>query len=248
MIKGSEEFENVEAYRKCIEDEVKTASEYYFSGRDIKVKVLEVYQIPYEEMEAADEDILDIAIGFYENGELIYELFFVKVSPEKFLVFEDTQNGEPGFVTRMLPYYDLSLDVGLHYATKTNYKQLLNGTYGTIGAGLLLCITTEGTEEEQSAYKEELRASFEELWEEGWCFKEIMYSTDTYDKEVDKWVYKVWFMMENVQSKEELMMEQQFYYYQNKLYPIESKPARFINDEIEISKETEEKILELFSN
>lgn len=248
VIKGSEEFENIEAYWACIEEEVRESAEYYFGGRDITVKIIEVYQYPYEEMEAADEDMMDIGIGFYEDNTLIYDMFFIKVSPEKFLVYEWPENGKPGFVTRMLPYYDLNLDVCLRYATKTNYNQLLKGTYGTIGAGLLLCMTTEGTEEEQSAYKEEMRNSLETLWEEGWCCKEIMYSTDTYDKEADKWVYKVWFMMENVQSKEELMMEQQFYYYQNKLYPIESKPARFINDEIEISKEAEEKILGLFSN
>ena len=122
----------------------------------------------------------------------------------------------------------------------------MDGTYGTIGAGLLLCITTEGTEEEQEIYKENMRGSIEELWEEGWCFKEIMYAKDTYDKESDKWVYKVWFMMENVNDKEVLMMEQSFYYYQNDLYPIDKRPAKLISEGSEITKETEEKILGLF--
>ena len=95
-------------------------------------------------------------------------------------------------------------------------------------------------------YKENMRGSIEELWEEGWCFKEIMYAKDTYDKESDKWVYKVWFMMENVNDKEVLMMEQSFYYYQNDLYPIDKRPAKLISEGSEITKETEEKILGLF--
>ena len=246
VIKGADEFENIEAYWACIEEEVKASAEYYFSNRDITVKIIEVYQYPYAEMEAADEDMMDIGIGFYEGNNLIYDMFFVKVSPQKFLVYEYPGNGKPGFVTRMLPYYDINLDVCLQYVTKTNYNQLMDGTYGTIGAGLLLCITTEGTEEEQEIYKENMRGSIEELWEEGWCFKEIMYAKDTYDKESDKWVYKVWFMMENVNDKEVLMMEQSFYYYQNDLYPIDKRPAELISEGSEITKETEEKILGLF--
>ena len=246
VITSSKQFEDVEDYRNCMEEKLKEAADYYFSGRNIKVKITEVYQYPYEEMEAADEDIMDIGIGFYEGKKLVYELYFVKVSPEKFMVYEMPENREPGFTTMMLPFYDLNLDICLNYATKTAYNRLVEKESDNMGGGLSIVITIDGTDEEKNTYQEVLMERLQKLADEGWYYKDIMYFVDEYDVEEEKWVYKVWFMLEDQSNGNIVMIEQKFHYYRQQLYVIDDSPAVFIGTQEELSEEVKERVLGIF--
>lgn len=246
VINGSKQFEDVEDYMKCMEEEISEAAEYYFSGKNIKVKITDVYQYPYEEMEAADEDIMDIGIGFYEGKELVYEMYFVKVSPEKFMVYELPENDKTGFTTMMLPFYDLNLDICLNYATKTAYDSLIEKESNKAGGGLPIVITVDGTDEEKNAYKDSLTEHIQKLCDEGWYYKEIMYFVDEYDVEESKWIYKVWFMLEDQSNGNTVMVEQKFYYYRQQLYVMENGPAVMIGKNEEISDNIKKEILGVF--
>ena len=246
-VRGAKELEDFEAYITQVEKDVKYAYEYYFAGKDVKVKIDGIEQIPYKEEEATDTPDVNIMIGFYEKNELLYELAFGKVSQDKFIVYEVPQNGEPAFTTSILPFCETSLDICLHYATKAAYENVLENNNNGVGAGFSIIITKEGTEEEQDLYRDQFMEKIRALNDEGWHYKEVMYFVDEYDNNAGKWIYKVWFMLENQSSKEIVMIEQKFHYYKEDLYVIEDRPAIVIGTQGNLSQSDTEPLLGVFN-
>lgn len=246
VINGTKEFEDLEAYRASVESGIYNAYEYYFKDRNIKVKVQEVFQVPYREAEVADVAMTGIVIDFYEGNELLYEMEFCKVSANKFVVYEAPKNEAPGFVTQMLPYDDIVLDINLKYATRTNYNRFVSGEEKRVSAGLALGITKAGTDEEKNLFQQQILGKTQELCDKGWYFKDVLFSADEYDKEADKWIYKVWFLIEEQSSGKVFMMEQRFHYYDKRLYVIEGETAAILAADGAIPEEIERRIVELF--
>ena len=245
-VNGSQELENFDAYIAKVEADVKNASEYYFAGKNVRVRIQGIDQYPYAEEEPTDSSNTDIMIGFYEKNELLYELAFGKVSEGKFIIYELPKNGAPTFTTSLLPYYDANLDICLHFATKKTYNDLVEGTTDKAGAGLALAVTTEGTDEEKETYRNRIMEKMQILCDAGWYYKEVMYFVDEYDIDAGKWIYKVWFMVEEQSSGNIVMVEQKFHYFGQQLYVIENSPAVVIGDGEEIPEDIREQLLWLF--
>ncbi len=245
-VTGASELENFDAYIAQVEKDAKNACEYYFSGKDVKVKINDIYQNPYSGEEPTDITYIDITIGFYEKDELLYELAFGKVSEGNFIIYELPQNDTPAFTTSLLPYYDANLDICLHFATQKTYNNLLEGKTDNAGAGLALAVTTEGTDQEKEAYRNQVMENMQALCDEGWYYKDVMYFVDDYDVTDGKWVYKVWFMLENQSNKELVMVEQKFHYYNQQLYVIDNSPAVIIGTEGELGTDIKAQIPEVF--
>ena len=245
-VNGSQELENFDAYIAKVEADVKNACEYYFAGKNVRVRIQGIDQYPYAEEEPTDSSNTDITIGFYEKNELLYELAFGKVSEGKFIIYELPKNGAPTFTKSMLPFYDTSLDICLHYATKKAYNDLLEKKIEKAGAGLALAVTTWGTDEEKSAYRDVLIERIQKLCDEGWYYKDVMYFVDEYDITAGKWIYKVWFMLENQSDGEIVMIEQKFHYFRQQLYVIEDSPAVVIGEEGALSEEIKTQLREIF--
>ena len=245
-VNGSQELENFDAYIAKVEADAKNASEYYFEGKNVRVRIQGIDQYPYAEEEPTDSSNTDIMIGFYEKNELLYELAFGKVSEGKFIIYELPKNGAPTFTTSLLPYYDANLDICLHFATKKTYNDLVEGTTDKAGAGLALAVTTEGTDEEKETYRNRIMEKMQILCDAGWYYKEVMYFVDEYDIDAGKWIYKVWFMVEEQSSGNIVMVEQKFHYFGQQLYVIENSPAVVIGDGEEIPEDIREQLLWLF--
>ncbi len=245
-VTGSEELEDFDAYIAQVESDVKSACEYYFAGKDVTVKIHGIDQYPYAQEEPTDITNTDITIGFYEKNELLYELAFGKVSTDKFIVYELPQNGAPAFTKSMLPFYDVNLDICLHYVTKKAYNDLMEGKVDKTGAGLALAITIEGTDEEKNIYRDMLIERVQQLCDEGWYYKDVMYFVDEYDITAGKWIYKVWFMLENQSGGEIVMIEQKFHYFRQQLYVIEDSPAVIIGADEVLLEDIERQLLEVF--
>ncbi len=245
-VTGSKGLEDFDAYIAQVETDVKNACEYYFTGKDVTVKIHEIYQDPYAEEEPTDITNTDITIGFYEKNELLYELAFGKVSTDKFIVYELPENDAPAFTQSMLPFYDSSLDICLHYATKKAYSNLTEQKSDIAGAGLALGITIWGTDEEKNDYMTLVMNKVQALCDEGWYYKDVMYFVDEYDVNAGKWIYKVWFMLEEQSSGELVMIEQKFHYFRQQLYVIEDSPAVVIGTDEELLPDVEERLLEIF--
>lgn len=246
-VAGSSELENFDAYIAQIEKDAKNACEYYFAGKDVKVKINDIDQNPYSGEEPTDITCIDITIGFYEKDELLYEMAFGKVSEGNYIVYELPQNNAPIFTTSLLPYYDASLDICLHFATKKTYSNLKEGITDNAGAGLALAVTTAGDDEEKEAYRNQIMEKMQALCDAGWYYKEVMYFVDEYDVNEGKWIYKVWFMVEEQGSGNLVMIEQRFHYYEEQLYVMESSPAVVIGNDEELPKDTREQLLGLFN-
>ena len=245
-VTGSKEFEDFEAYIDRVEKDVKDAYEYYFAGKDVTVKIQGIDQYSYDENEPTDITNSDITVGFYEKDELLYEMAFGKVAANRFIVYEVPHNGEPGFTQSLLPYYDASLDICLHYATKTAYNSLVDKKSDKAGAGLALAITKDGTDEEKENYRYQIIEKVQALCDANWYYKEVMYFVDEYDKSAGKWIYKVWFMVENQSNGEIVMIEQRFHYYEEQLYVMEDSPAVILGGDGKLEEEIKIQLLEVF--
>ena len=245
-VTGTENFAGYEAYLSQVEMDMTTAYEYYFAGKDVTVKILGIDQYPYAEEEPTDITNTDITIGFFEKGNLLYELAFGEVNADRFIVYELPRNGEPTFTTSILPYYDTSLDICLHYATKKAYNDLSEGKTDKAGAGLALAVTKEGTDEEKEAYRTHIMEKMQMLCEEGWYYKDAMYFVDEYDTNAGKWIYKVWFMLEEQSSGNLVMIEQKFHYYKEQLYVINNNPAVIIGTEGDIKTDIKTQMQDVF--
>lgn len=245
-VTGSTELEDFDAYIAQVELDVKNACEYYFEGKDVTVKIQGIDQYPYAEEEPTDITNTDITIGFYEKNVLICELAFGKVSADKFIVYELPKNSEHSFTISILPYYDATLDICLHYATKKVYNNLTENISDKAGAGLPLVITTEGTDEEKNEYMMLGINKIQALCDAGWYYKDVMYFVDEYDVNAGKWIYKVWFMLEDQNSGNLVMIEQKFHYYDQQLYVMDESPAVIIATDGSISADVEDQMLTVF--
>lgn len=245
-VNGSENFTDYEAYKAQVEKDMTTAYEYYFAGKSVTVKIVGIDQYPYAEEAPTDSTNTDITIGFFEKDNLLYELAFGEVNADKFIVYELPRSGEPTFTTSILPYYDTSLDICLHYATKKAYTDLTEEKTEKAGAGLALAVTKEGTDEEKEAYRTHIMEKMQMLCDEGWYYKDVMYFVDEYDTKAGKWIYKVWFMLEEQSSGNVVMLEQKFHYYRNQLYVINSSQAVIIGTEGEVSADIKTQMQNVF--
>lgn len=243
---GAEELEDMEDYRTCIAQNVEAACTYYFEGKNVTVKLLGIDQYSYSEEEATDMTSTDFTFGFYEKDELIYEMAFGKAAADKFIVYEVPKYNEPGLTESMLPYYDTNLDICLHYATVKSYNDLVSGVSTKSGGGLALVITKEGTDEEKNDMMYRVIENMQKLCDEGWYFKDAMYFVDEYDRDAEKWIYKVWFMVEDQSDGSIVMLEQCFYYREYRLYVMENTPTVIIATNGDVPEDIEEQLLEIF--
>ena len=245
-VNGSQELENFDAYIAKVEADVKNACEYYFAGKNVSVRIQGIDQYPYAEEEPTDSTNTDITIGFYEKNELLYELAFGKVSEGKFIIYELPQDGAPTFTNSMLPFNDANLDICLHYATKKSYNNLIEEKSDKAGAGLALAVTIWGTDEDKNDYRYSVIDKVQTLCDEGWYYKDVMYFVDEYDIVAGKWIYKVWFMLEEQSSGNVVMIEQKFHYFRQQLYVIEDSPAVIIGTDEELPEEIRTRLLGVF--
>ncbi len=239
--------EAVSAYESTLKEAMVEAYEYYFSGREVEVKVKEIIQLPYDEGHAADVQLNVIVIDFYEQENLIYSMEFGKVSDNTYRVLEYAKGDAPLFTANVLPYDDLVFEILFRYVSHRNYNKILAGEeVENPGNGMGLGISVSGTGEEQEAFAMQVKERIAGLYDAGWYFKDIMYAVEEFDAENGKWVYKLWILFESADTQQECMMEQSFYYYGEKLYVREDGSARMVAGAENVPENIKEKILHLF--
>ncbi len=240
-------YESFENYKESIKKSMDEAYEYYFEGKDIEVRIEELWLTPYDENTADNMATTAITIGFYEGENLVYTMDFGKVSPKKFVVYEETKENEPNFAANLLPYEDVILEICLRHATTRQYDQLVAGKeQERYGSGFVLGIEKVGTEEEKKAYSEAMRERVTKLYMDKWYFKEVFFAPEEFDTEKNRWIYKVWFQVEDQNTGSIAIMEQRFTYYNSNLYAIEEEVPAIMATNGEIPDEIEQQLLEMF--
>lgn len=236
-----------EDYKAVVKQSMDETSAYYFGGKDIEVKVEEIWLSPYDENTADNMATTLIIIGFYEKEELIYTLEFGKVSPKKFIVYEQVEENAPTFVANLLPYDDVILEITLRHATTRQYESLRAGeTTDRYGNGFQMIVEKNGTEEEKAAYKEGMKKRLKELYTSEWYFKEVLFAPEEFDVEKERWIYKVWFQVEDQETGNIAVLEQRFIYYNSDLYIMEDEEPAIMATNGEIPEAIEKQLLGLF--
>ena len=111
---------------------------------------------------------------------------------------------------------------------------------------MYLIIEKGNTEEEKSAYKDVLRGKLDALYQSKWYIKEVFFAPDEYSVEKSRWIYKVWFQIEDQSTGSIAMMEQRFIYYNGDVYVMEDEEPTIMATKGEVSADIEKMLLELF--
>ena len=241
MIEGFEE------YKSAIKENMDEAYSYYFEGKDIDVRIEEIWLTPYEENAADNLAATAIMIGFYEGDELIYQMDFGKMTPKKFVIYEETYDDRPTFAANLLGYDDALLDITLRHAPSRQYKRLVAGEMvNNYGSGLALIIEKGETEEEKSAYKDVLKEHLNQLYTNKWYVKEVFFAPDEYNADKKRWIYKVWFQIEDQNTGNIAMLEQRFAYFNADLYILEDEEPVIMATDGEVPADIQKQLLGLF--
>lgn len=239
--------EGMEAYKRYIQSTMDEAYAYYFEGKDIKVKIEEIWLTPYDENPADNLAYTSYAVGFYEKGELIYSIDFGKITPKKYLLYEENVEGKPNFSGNLRSYYDVILEICLRHSTSGTYNALKEGkSVANYASGLVTGIRGAVDADGQQEFSDGLEQRLKELYESGWYFKDVMFAADEFDAEDKRWIYKVWFLSENQEDGTLAMLEQRFSYYNSHLYVMEEEKPAVIVQKGEVPEEIEEQLVSLF--
>lgn len=239
--------EGMEEYKNYIQSNMDEAYAHYFEGKDIKVKIEEIWLTPYEENQADNLAFTSYAVGFYEKGELIYSIDFGKITPKKYLLYEENVEGAPNFAGNLRSYYDVILEICLRYSTSGTYNALKEGrAVANYGSGLTTGIRREADADGQQEFSDVLEQRLKTLYESGWYFKDVMFAADEFNAERKHWIYKVWFLSENQEDGTLAMLEQRFAYYNSHLYVMAEEEPAVIVQTGEVSEEIGEQLANLF--
>ena len=239
--------EGMEEYKKYIQSSMDEAYAYYFEGKDIKVKIEEIWLTPYDENLADNMVFTSYLVGFYEKGELIYSIDFGKITPKKYVLYEEKVEGKPNFAANVHSYDDVILDIALRYSTVRTYDRLVAGeTVNSYGSGLKMGIRTSTNDDDQQKFSDGLEQRLKALYESGWYFKDVMFAVDEFDKEMNHWIYKVWFLCEHQEDGTLAMLEQRFAYYNSRLYVLEEEEPTVLARKGEVPEAIEEQLINLF--
>lgn len=239
--------EGMEEYKKSIQKSIDEAYAYYFEGKDIKVKIEEIWLTPYDENLADNMVFTSYLVGFYEKGELIYSMDFGKIAPKKYALYEENAEGKPNFTANLRNYYDVVFEIALRYSTVRTYNKLVAGeTVNSYGSGFKMGIRKTMDADEQKEFSDGLEQRLKVLYESGWYFKDVMFAADEFDTEKNRWIYKVWFLSENQEDGTLAMLEQRFAYYNSHLYVMEEEEPTLIVQTGEVPEEIEERLITLF--
>ena len=253
VLRATDAFADMDAYEAEIEKNMKDAYEYYFKGKDIKVKFGEIGMIPYAERGTADEAESYILVNFYEGDTLLRTMEFTKVSNGYFVVYEGVNQSTdnplaPSFTDGLITYDDILYKIAMPYAAQSTYNKLKSGENGKMGGGLALIVEKPG-EDENDEFSAKIRERMEFLRDNGCYIKNVTYNLSEYDNTIGKWIYKVWITYEDQSTNAVFVTEQKFISHNNRLYVKEGENAYLSSitaDEKGINKEVVQTAIQMF--
>lgn len=229
IVRATGEFKEVEDYLACVEENINKAYERYFKGKDIKVKICEIYSSPYEQMMSADESEVYMLVRFMDGDDVIYEMDFMKAARNKYIVSENLDNdldlgvNDVTFTSALVPYDNTLLEIMFPHMAQRNYRKLVSGEADSMGGGLRLGIAKDGADSD--AFSAQIKDNMQQLMEKSCYVKQVNYSVYDFDAERDKWIYKLWITYEDQKTGEVFVTEQKFIHFNMKMYVIEGEEA-----------------------
>ncbi len=247
-VRNDEMFYVLDDYKEVLEKNMKDAYQYHFKGKKIDVKISWLEQTPYEQLEYSDQERGYYLVDFYEEDKVVYTLRFAKVVTNKFDVAEEQiEDNVPSFVGSVLPNNEFLMELILKHYVREHYKLSCEGKEeGKNANALMILLEKKGTKEEKETYKNQVIEKMNAMYKDGIYIKDTMFTVEGFDSEEEKWIYKVWFEIENQNDGSIYILEQKFHFYNYNLYVVDGAETSVVAMKGECSESIENQLCSLF--
>ncbi len=238
-------------YKNYLQQQMDKAYLHYFDGKRVHVEfggVENTYTSTYADINRSPVSITDnkmYTYFFYEGDTLLTTIYFYsrngKYFVQQFSEGNELCHSDYSFGTNVLPMDNLLMEI-VRYATEERYENFAET--GEIKDSTPLRMLYRQSEME--GLNPELRDKVKQLNEKGFGVKDFLYGVENFDTEKSRWIYKVWFVIENPETGASCMMEQEFMYYDCHFYADEDAPAVILSESGDIPEDIRESVLQLF--
>ncbi len=237
--------EGLKEYKNYLKTKIDDAYNNCLKDKKIKIKIIDIFQLPYDEVDDSTNLVNMITYGFYEENQLKYSLSFIKGSDDKYEISGAACGKE--YETKN---YLIGIDVpGNNHLVEWILGDSIEESYNSYISG-----KTEKTCSFYLAYLREskinaddpIHEAIQKLYDKGWYFKKSMYSIEEFDMKNEKWNITVWYYIENEESQASCILEEKVYYSDNKLMEESNIDGKLICVEGKIPKEIESILTSLY--
>lgn len=241
FINTSDGFNDMNDYKDYLKEKMDEAHEHFFKGKEIEVKIIDIYQCAYDEVDDSTNIITSIDYGFFENGKKVLTIMFQQGVNGKYKVAELTSDTEYSFVSELALTNDNRLSLFLEKGIEKSYESYINGKKDITPAFYLVYL-----KESEMKMDDPLYETLNDLYDKGWYFRKSMYSIECFNRKDERWEITVWYYIENEKGDASCVLEQSVYYYDSKLLVNQDEVGNIICSEGEIPDDIYSKLITLF--
>ncbi len=231
-----------EKYHAWIKDGMDEAYEYYFAGKDIDVCAINMTEVIMPTFAGTESTYApSYMYEFYENDNLLLTMTFSQVTDDKYEITDEYewQGGRPteimpSFTSAVLPMNGFYPDFYASLRQKAIHKEDGEG-FAPAGIG--------GSSEN---YRDKFAEKLHSLRADGWEIVNETMRHDKFDTDVNRWTYLVCFEVENTETGASCILQQQFAYSEDYLYPCEHMKPAIICENGDVPESVKEVLLNLF--
>lgn len=247
-------FKNPNEYRAFIKAQADNTYEKLFSGRDIDVRMSEMWYDNYDYGGEAwfyyDYFPLYISFEFCEGDNVIHTMQFRKLGHGKFEAYEyssDMNNEEISFVGNVLPSDEIIIELTMRSMIRIKYQEIavdkaetnrkcnwyifVNGIYGG----------------DNTDYTDRFKERITEMYKGNVIPKEVMYGINRFDDEKGLWVYSVWVEYEELDTGKSFVVNYDFLYNNSKFYVDPEREPYVVSSDVEIDSAVSEMVMNIFT-
>lgn len=246
-------FENPKEYRAFVRTQADDTYEKLFSGRDIDVRMSEMWYDNYDYSEDAwlyyEPFPLYISFEFCEGDNVIHTMEFRKLGHGKFDVYEYSSgmdNEAISFVGNVLPSDEIIMELTMRSLVRRRYKEITvdkRETEITNGWHMFVNGIHGG---DNTDYTDRLKERITEMYKGNVIPKDSMYGINRFDDEKGLWVYSVWIEYEVLDTGKSFVVNYDFLYNDSKFYVDPEKAPYIVSSEGEIDSVVSEMVMNIF--
>lgn len=234
--------QTAEKYHGWLKDGMDEAYAYYFENKDIEVRAINMTEVIVPSFAGTESTYApSYMYEFYENDNLLLTMTFSQVTDDKYEITEDYEGVAerpteiiPAFTSAVLPMNGFYPDFYASLRQKTIHKEEGEG-FSPVGIG-------GSAENYRDKFVEKLRP----LRADGWEIVDETMRHDRFDMDVNRWTYLVSFEIENTETGASCILQQQFAYSEDYLYPCEHMKPVIICESGDVPESVKDVLLNLF--
>lgn len=241
-IEQSDGESTAETYHGRLKDGMDEAYEYYFAGKDIEVCAINMEEVIIPSFSGTETTYAPTYMyEFYENDSLLLTMTFSQVTDGKYEITEEYEweadiptDIMPAFTSAVIPMNGFYPEFYNAVRQKTIHKEDGEG-FAPAGIG--------GSAEN---YRDKFTEKLSPLRADGWQIVDETMRHDRFDTDVNRWTYLVCFEVENTETGASCILQQQFAYSSEFLYPCENMKPVIICESGDVPESVKEVLLNLF--